>query len=399
MLVLSDLHAFEGEYDDRSPSLMSFGAAKSRGPRLVELCGDRVHERFASVDVLLLAGDIANQADPEGLRQSWEHVNGLASRLSAKLIATAGNHDYDSRTTQGANPKGNLLDLTPPFPTGVESEKQHYFTYDFQIHSTDRYLVATVNSAAQHGYMFENESEYEHGRIMKRTIDRLMETLSRIKDVPAVRVLLVHHHVLQLPDVDTSEHSLMKESDALMRALEDQGDWTIVHGHKHRGWVHYAAGGANSPVVVSASSFGARSDGAEFDDYVRRQFHVIEFTPQDPTQMGLGANSGQIHSWTHSANDWVEAGENDSLRAISGFGYRSSITALAATLHAATVHSGSLDRVAIKRTVPGIDFLAPQDLRRLGKRLLSSSPSVIMDIDSKGLVNRIDTAVPLGDGS
>ena len=87
---------------------------------------------IADIDYVLCAGDITNRADAPALERAWGMVASLASNLGARLIATAGNHDYASHSRDDppdltadlpaeVDPKDALLQLDPQGPGKVAS--------------------------------------------------------------------------------------------------------------------------------------------------------------------------------------------------------------------------------------------------------------------------------------
>lgn len=384
-LVLSDLHAFEGEWSESSPSRMNFGAGSSRAQSRVTDCARAVTESFDDgIDVVLLGGDLSDRADPEGLLKVWELTQQLAESLDARLIATAGNHDYDSRGQLSANPRGNLVGLVPPFPSHSEAQKLQYFTYDFAIESNDQYVVVTINSAAQHGYSYAGGAEHEHGRIMPSTIDRIDKALEGLGALPSVKIVLVHHHVIQLPDFDTQERSIMVDSQDLISMLEKHGDWVIVHGHKHRPYLHYAQGFGSSPLVFSAGSFAANL-GFEFHEVTRCQFYVMELlqpTELDEHQLSL---AGTVFSWTYDLNSdrWVKAAVNDGLPARSGFGWHHSPHAMASSIAGwVAAGGGQLSGADLLSQEPKLNYLTPVDLENLTSAL--ERKNVVLSLNGYG---------------
>ncbi|CAN5228098.1 hypothetical protein BH11ACT5_BH11ACT5_15720 [soil metagenome] len=393
MLVLSDLHAYVGESNDSSPSLMNFSGSSTIARDLFERCLQAILRQGLSVDVVLVGGDISNHADPEGLRQAWAEIHRIAGELGAVVIATAGNHDYDSRGQAGPSPKQNLLALEPPFPIGTEEGRQHYFSYDFAVVRTDAYVVATVNSAANHGYTYNGESEHQHGRILESTVDRLRGALDTLGTLPPVRVLLSHHHLVQLPDIDTAENSKLVGSDALLRSLNGYGDWLVVHGHKHRAWLQYAAGNADSPVLLSAAAFSAHWAGGEFESAIRKQFHIVEFHAHMQPAPSVGDSiplAGVVRSWTYNGFDWLVSSRNDVLSGVTGFGWRTSLSRLAEDIRGLVQSEGGVvPGAALLVAVPRFRYLAQDDLTRLIAYLGKGNPMVGVLITPDGQIQEL----------
>jgi predicted phosphodiesterase len=386
-LVVSDLHAFIGEESDDAPSSLNFGTTSAAGPERLEACGDIVREKFGTVDAVLVAGDLTNKADPDSLRQVWEGLNALATSLQAKLIATAGNHDYDSRGAPGTTPRGNLLDLEPAFPFGSEQDKLQYFTYDYAVHSSDKFLILSVNSAAQHGYVKDIDVEYEHGRVTPRTTARIAARLSASCEEPDLRLLLVHHHIRDLPQLDLEERSLLQGGQVLLDVLAEDGDWLVVHGHKHRGHLQTAGGATNAPLIFSAGSFAATPTGNRFAHAAPNQFYVLDFADSVSTvNAGVGPASGLLYAWTESGFGWQPASASHEVPGVGGFGWRGSLVPLSRKLRELVERSPSRSLVweAVVEAEPVFEFLSPRDLRQVVAKTDNASSRIDVTRDSQG---------------
>jgi hypothetical protein len=60
-------------------------------------------------------------------------------------------------------------------------------------------------------------------------------------------------------------------------AYDSNGDWVVLHGHKHCPKISYAAGGVTSPIVFSCGSIGAKLY-PELNGNVRNQWYLLEFS-------------------------------------------------------------------------------------------------------------------------
>ena len=371
VLLISDLHAFMGDLVDSSPSLIALGTPSSPGVKLIDRCAAVVGEKFDRIDALLVAGDLTHQASGAALRTLWPLLVQLAERFGASLFATAGNHDYDSRDSKRGNPKGDLLDLEPPFPFLDEVTRQHYFAYDFALRAETHFAVLALNSAAQHGYRKGAVPEYTHGSITSSTTKRLASVLNN-EVLPPIKILLIHHHVSQLPGLDHAETSMVQDAQELHHVLEETGQWLIVHGHKHRPYIQTVSGGGDAPIAFSSASFGANLGGTDFAGQVQNQFHVLELesAPADAPALAL---AGTAHSWSYSGTQstgWHAAGPSDALPAETGFGWKGSVQSVAAALAASlTAEAPILQREHILEVDRSIRYMTSRDLSTLGVHL------------------------------
>lgn len=401
LLVLSDMHAYCGAARDKAPSSIQI---TGRDPEDVDVFNGCLVALKASgveqVDAVLCAGDMTDEADPEALERVWAFLNQVASALGARLIATTGNHDVDSRGRRGVDPRESLLDLQPLFPTGTEPGQQHYFTHHFCLDEIGETPILVLNSSAHHGMVHEvvtqdgtpwNEHEYNHGRVTRATIAKISAALDA-QTADRTSVMLTHHHPIQLPGSDASELSQMVDGAELLNALARHGQWLVIHGHKHRPFIHYAPGGGGSPVIVSVGSMGATMDG-EYEQAVENQIYLIELlSPSEADALHLGV-AGTVRAWTREPwgrPAWREAAPQDALPALNGFGWRE---------NPATVSRGIADWLGrqggsatiqeVEQEFPALPYLIPSDLELTISHLERNRGCMVVR-DTGGQVVRIE---------
>lgn len=368
ILILSDLHAYEDLGNRaKAPSALHFSGAAPDVDRMfsgvVEALADAdIH----SVDAVLCAGDMTDRAEPAALERVWQKLTNLAAEVDAPLIATAGNHDYSSHSERkDVDPKETLIDLEPLFPVGDEDGHKNYFAYAVAVKDVGDMRFVSFNSCANHGLTFEDAPEYQHGRVTKSALKRVKDAFT-VAPRPQQNVLLTHHHPIQLPYFDTLERSQMLDSGLLLKELEDDAPWLIVHGHKHRPWLHYAHGGGDSPTIFSAGSFSADLGGDDFGGSLRNQFYLMEvLSPADADDLGLSM-AGTIRAWSRvpfGEKAWTPAGPKDGMSYQSGFGWRvgPNILAKRITEWLAT-QTGDVTMSDLLSWEPRLSFVTPNDL-------------------------------------
>jgi metallophosphoesterase superfamily enzyme len=98
--VVSDLHTHDGSSAELgAPSMLGTSDPEDQ-PKRHPISGLKklISDNKLRADILLCSGDLANKATPSGLNYAWRQLEILKNALGArKLIATAGNHDMDSR--------------------------------------------------------------------------------------------------------------------------------------------------------------------------------------------------------------------------------------------------------------------------------------------------------------
>jgi hypothetical protein len=378
LAVISDLHAYDQTPDGSKPShfcARDSGTFAEQHPiaglqRLIE------EERLAA-DMLLVPGDLGDQADPVGVKVAWDAVQSIAKAFgNIRCLATAGNHDLDSRfRTSDYDARGFLQSLLPRFPIDDEREWDRYWSRHYAISETGETLVVALNSCAYHGHAV---IEIEHGRVSQQTVSDLVRHVRTIARKPC-QILLCHHHPQQHMELQLGEADVMRGGQMLLDALGDGtlGRWLIVHGHKHHPKVTYAAGSATSPVIISSASFSV-SLYRDLQTRTRNQFHLIEVA--DPADHDLGL-AGIIRSWEWGVGlGWRPAAESAGLPQQCGFGYRGSPEKLALEIDD-TLIAPKMAWSEVVAQIPAISYILPQDFKTL-RQVLKADHSIEIVMDS-----------------
>lgn len=386
--MLSDLHAIRDVQALRPTASMNY--AQVGGPRsLLALCLNTLSTRFPDgLDLLLVAGDMTDRAHDGPLQEVWADLHWLAQELGVPLIATSGNHDYDSRASHDPLPTKSLMSLEPPFPFGSVNDRNKYFAEQHAVYVDDRAIVVSANSAAHHGYITAGSAEHEHGRYSSIMPTFLHRSLSEQTGKPKFRIFLTHHHLNQLPNFDQEERSYSIGHEDVLRTLLDHGSWLVIHGHKHRGWIQYASGNGDAPPLVSASSFSADFGSGSFAEKVRHQFHVLELWPDEELE-GVTGSRGIVHTWTHSDIGWRIAEAEEGLPGWTGFGWKVDVNALARRLARIVVREHSISGEELIALEPRIRFLTFDDQRRLREKLQFHEPPIAFFIENDGRIGEL----------
>jgi hypothetical protein len=162
-LMLSDLHAHDVSAGN-TPSSFKISAPENQ-PALHPISGLKklIQDEAIAADMVLCPGDLADKANAAALKVAWDELFAIKGLLKAKhLIATAGNHDMDSRYQHsGFDAKGNLQALVPMFP-GLE-EGLWFWARNYAIVEGDFWRVLVLNSSAYHGAGKDQGKEFQHG--------------------------------------------------------------------------------------------------------------------------------------------------------------------------------------------------------------------------------------------
>jgi predicted phosphodiesterase len=316
-------------------------------------------------DVLICPGDMADKANTAALSYVWNELHNLKTLLGAdRLIATAGNHDVDSRHKYNDfDAKGALQALLPPFPGLSEQQCDRYWARNFVLLEEDRWRLLLLNSSAYHGSGKDPVKEAQQGRVSDRTMSAIESALAN-SDKKELNVLLCHHHLYRDNAIHEADYSEMEGADHLIRLLGsgEYGQWLVVHGHKHHPKLQYGAGGLISPVVFGAGSLCA-SLYAELAARARNQFYILDIDPAAANQYNLDV-AGKIRAW-----DWIPnagfkpAGIDSGLPHMTGFGYRATVTAIASRI--AALFSAKVPYLRwseLVNSLPELDYLLYTDI-------------------------------------
>lgn len=361
IVVLSDIHAFDSvETNEQEPSYLDMSAAQS--PKTHPFSGlfSLIEENKLSADIVVCAGDLGNKAKPSTIQYTWKYINELKAKLHAELVAaTPGNHDHDSRSKYcDFDPKSSLQSLDPPFPFGDEILNDRFWARNYAIKEGMNYRLILLNSSAFHGI----KDEYEHGRVVQRTLDYIERELSD-KKISPVNLFICHHHPQKHEDIGLTDYEVMVGGQKLLELLGkgNFGDWMVIHGHKHHPKITYAAGATKSPVVLSAGSFSAVLE-PYLTTIASNQFYLIEFHLSN-FDYGL---VGTFEAWDwQKGYGWRPAGATSGLPQSGGFGYREHPRPLGKKIKKCMGKNPFIawDKLIIK--MPELQYLIPDDLENL----------------------------------
>jgi hypothetical protein len=391
VLILSDVHAIaENGKPERSFCRVGpdyAGATRNPLDGIEHLC--RTGE--VSADLILCAGDLGDQAVPNATEFAWRKVHAIAEALgNCVVLATAGNHDVDSRHVHNHyDARGVLQKLTPRFPISDETLFDRYWSRHFVVFERDNYRVLLLNSSAYHGTADRSDRgggsspEHEHGRVADSTLDAIETELARRSPLP-INILLCHHHPHQHSEHGLGEIDLMKGGQKLIDLLSQSacGQWLIVHGHKHHPKITYAAGStSSSPVVFAAGSVSAVLYH-ELTAFTRNQFHIVELDPNEISRLGL---VGKFETWDWASGKGWKRADELGLPPYGGFGVRQNVNGLA-ELVSRRIRGNSMMWKDVCDEFSEIHYLLPMDVKRLIDLLQSNYNALLLYDDKKRIM-------------
>jgi 3',5'-cyclic AMP phosphodiesterase CpdA len=360
--IASDLHAYDEHKGDNKPShLLITDPEDQPGKHPISGLVKLIEQEDLSADLLLCPGDLSHQAKPGPLKYAWQALHKIKSVLGAELVvATAGNHDLDSRYIYNSfDAKGMLQSLDPPFPLDSDDQNDKFWSRNFVVLERSGYRLVVLNSSAYHG---AGENEINHGRVSDATISALQSHLSKLER-RTVNILLCHHHPQMHMELGLGDYDTMRNGQMLLDLLGrgSFGRWLIIHGHKHHPKLTYASGSATSPIIFSAGSLSAALY-EKLAATVRNQFYLMTL-PLMPTP-GLGL-SGKIRAWDWAPGvGWSKAGEGSGMPPMCGFGFRGEPLVVAERIRSAVVEDKASWKTVIS-AVPEVDYMMPQDFALL----------------------------------
>lgn len=273
-------------------------------------------------DYLLCPGDVTNQASPEGFRQGWSQLLKLKDALGAQqLIASTGNHEVASRTSDSDNTIGNSERIIDPlsivqqfedYPATCLTDDQRwiYWGRGFQIIEQPEVVFLVINSS--HFHHTTRANEFERGRVSEVALDMLRRDIKDYvdRDRSKAFVALMHHHPIPHQDLEIPNENRidMVNGTQLMQILEGTDvSWFVVHGHKHHGRLIFSQGGIASPAVFAAGSFGAKLTGA-IAMHTALQFYIAELELFD---QGISPKASvNIRAWHWTNSGWELSTQN-----------------------------------------------------------------------------------------
>lgn len=367
MAVVSDCHAKAGPVSGTSDATWVITDRDSPTENPLEGLADFIRDESLTADVLLCPGDLCDKSDWAALPYAWDKLHEIAEALEADtIIATAGNHDIDSRGINGApNVEDGLTELRPTFPVPL-ADVRPFWEERICVVRDDHWQVIVLNSTVMR---LLTTGEKDHGLISDPTLARLKQVLC--DSARPVNVLLCHHHPMPSTHLSPDDRSQMEGGDRLVKLLDEMSDkWFVVHGHKHEPNLDQLGGSANAAIRLASGSIGANL-WPRLAAHVRNQFHVVEF-PLDQLGAAYVKLGGRVYSYTwQPSNGWRAAVKDEGLPARAGFGHWQDGESIARQTFDWARSEGLevLDRDALLDHSPQLDFMLPSDQLRWAKQL------------------------------
>jgi len=187
-------------------------------------------------DVVVVTGDLTDNGLLSQYREAKKRLDGLRCK---NIVVTSGNHDYRST--------GYLL-----FKQAFSSRKI------VKIGDTAFIVVGTARP------------ERDEGEIGHRQVVWLQRNLRRHKR--KCRVVIMHHHLVQVPDTGPDTIPIIDAGDAL-RALIGSKANLVLGGHRHRPWMWNVQ---TLPILHAGSVSSERLRG-----FFNNSYNIVEVSKDE----------------------------------------------------------------------------------------------------------------------
>lgn len=354
-------------------------------------------------DAVLCPGDIASQSNAITLSAGWKHLVDLGHRMDCEhVICATGNHDVTSRSQAealkkavirnlkaGYGPFEQLKCLHPPYPsvtrgdadyTHGREQRVRYFGAGLLLVTAARYQMLIVNSCSEHGH---DEFEHERGSFPPSAVDEL-KTVLKLCDPKKIRVAIMHHPPESHTQQGAGAHDFVDNGQALLKLLAEQGDWLVVHGHKHEARLGQASGSGLQPFVFGAASLAIHIEAVE--GTMRNQFYLLT------VRLDAHRLTGRFRTWDwYTGRGWEPARpDGDGIYDGAAFGARDPVRVIT---DIAALTPLPMDWSEVIHRVPDADLLPPEARNQVRWRLREWH-SLHIHADKDGQWIKLEKAAP-----
>jgi 3',5'-cyclic AMP phosphodiesterase CpdA len=311
--IISDLHigATAREYD-----LQPGGRRPTPSYRgYLERFQDCVTEYSLSADVLIVSGDITNQAQPSQFEHGARVIQRVAEILGVEkshILLVPGNHDLNWDIANLAADKGESFWLDFKFaPFGLGSAAMgssedrgnalirppHFYVHEHPAGDFWCFNSAAYDLPDQKPH--RGEMQEAHRVALEEAIKLRYSTLEKDK----LRVFVTHHHVRAFQDLypDIPDWSGMVNGETLLELLSSHQFDAVLHGHKHKAWSRTVLDSGRDPIVLWCSGSFSQTLGPKYYGSVGNLWHLMEMELPNAG----GQCVGVTRSWAFSpAQGW-----------------------------------------------------------------------------------------------
>jgi len=386
--VASDLHCAGGA-EPRADTLLLTGLLRSPAKwHPVQALLELIAQQGLSADLLVVPGDVTNQACPEGLQHGWQLMIEVRGALGAQaLVGTIGNHDVNVLKEGGRDPLELPKNAHPTFP--LPDSPEGYWSDGIWVGQYDDLEIVSINSIADF-----DEQRCKRGHLRVGLTDKLRERIQSSSD--CVRIAICHHHPTLHSGMNMGTDDVLEQGDQLLETLGDLGFSLLIHGHKHSARLIKSPHGGHLYILASGALSGlCVRDGLRTN--VRNLFHLVTL---DSVNGGGSPCRGVVETWQFMQDyGWRPALQGAThFPATTGFGAQRSPQELAASTAEWFDAQGLLVQLwnAVVASQTDVRYLTPQDFREYERRLLEDHVVEVWR-DEDGLLRSIGR--PSGGGA
>lgn len=322
LLHVSDLHYGADHAFGRPGRVSGLKGAVSLADAVI-MDSARIRIKGEERPIICLTGDIATKGDwsNQFTRDAILGLTSLAQGLKVNpkdMLLIPGNHDMERYVD--SDPEYSDPDA---FHNPAIDYKHERAFRQFRANTTGESSVESlsifrrfktslgfeVHIAGMNSCRITSTQFTEYGWVGEDELLRIFESFERLRDVSAIRILALHHHVVPLSDILTPNKqgiSLTLDAGPVLRAAQRAGIRLVLHGHQHLPAVSkfaaaYLSDGSwrglenEDLFVVSAGSAGSKLlPNGVLNSYTYLRFHKDRTEVRIRQLRADGSESGEL---------------------------------------------------------------------------------------------------------
>lgn len=366
--IISDLHCHPSSIIPSNTVLFSDGLRLPSKEHPVENLIELISAETLLADIVMCAGDLAHQANRQGLISGWYFVNDIAKAFGdIPIISTIGNHDVDSRINNNNYSFNDVKKIDKNFP--LQSKYlDSFWSKGYSIIDEPDYVVLVINSC--HFHTHNDGNVISHGELDSSQIEMIESSISQYKSDDRFKILLLHHHPVQHERFELGENDFLKNGENLMKIAAESSFDIVIHGHKHDPWLRYylPKNIEYKLPILSSGSFSATNQKmyTEIGNY----FHILELTKSNHECKGkiISYNYRNRGGWNKEMRDFYP---------YSGFGNNLSIPEIVELIKKRVTKEKKLMSLKdLTQQIVQLDYLTPDEISSLKAELKIAKISI-----------------------
>lgn len=257
VLHLSDMHFAADGF--RKKHRWGYKGDATNPANLVDQICSSVKEKTEKLGLVLVTGDsafVASKAEFDRACVELTSLFGVYDIPADRVVIVPGNHDIPFTKTPTEFFEGSGRELVPELELKEASATYRRFYEDLLRHEPHEQLYMGRRFVFPNGNVLEiaavNSSSLQTGerylagmgRVAPGAFNTLASELGwkRNARTMALRVLMLHHHLIATEDVENPEEyykgfGLAVDAQQILRESADYGVQLVLHGHRHRAFL------------------------------------------------------------------------------------------------------------------------------------------------------------------